>query len=101
MNQRELARLERDLGEYLDSMMEGMGRIERVSAMRSYVTGLLLEGERKSIEPMAARLVHTAGEVEAMRQRLQQAVSVATWSDAELMGRLARTIERELPEWRP
>ena len=53
MNRRELQRLDRDLTEYLDLMMAGMGRVERVAAMRSYVTGLLLDGERKSIEPMA------------------------------------------------
>jgi SRSO17 transposase len=97
MNRRELARLDRDLTEYLDSMMEGMGRVERVAAMRSYVTGLLLEGERKSIEPMAARLVDDEGDIQGMRQRLQQAVTIATWSDAEILGRLALKVEAELP----
>ena len=97
MNRRELARLDRDLSEYLDSMMESMGRVERVAAMRSYVTGLLLEGERKSIEPMAARLVDDETEIQAMRQRLQQAVTIATWSDTELLGRLAIKADAELP----
>lgn len=97
MNRRELARLDRDLTDYLDSMLEGMGRVERVAAMRSYVTGLLLEGERKSIEPMAARLVEDESEVQAMRQRLQQAVTIASWSDGEMFERLARTAEAELP----
>jgi hypothetical protein len=32
-----------------------MGRIERRQALVGYVTGLVLDGERKSIEPMAAR----------------------------------------------
>lgn len=32
-----------------------------------------------------------------MRQRLQQAVTIATWSDAELMGRLAIKADAELP----
>jgi SRSO17 transposase len=97
MNRRELAHLDRDLSEYLDSMMEGMGRVERVSAMRSYATGLLLDGERKSIEPMAARLVDAPDEIQAMRQRLQQAVTIATWSDATMFGRLAKKMELELP----
>src|SRR5262245_20240989 len=32
-----------------------------------------------------------------MRQRLQQVVSVATWSEQELFDRLARKVDRELP----
>lgn len=37
------------------------------------------------------------GEQEAMRQRLQQCVSVADWSDAEMRRRLALKLEEELP----
>jgi len=40
--------------------------------MAQYVNGLLSDGERRSIEPIAARLVDRAGDVQAMRQRLQQ-----------------------------
>jgi SRSO17 transposase len=97
MNRRELKRLDDELSEYLDSMMEGMGRVERVAAMRSYVMGLLLDGERKSIEPMAGRLVDRASEIQAMRQRLQQAVTIAQWADDEMFCRLAIKIEAELP----
>jgi len=97
MNCRELKRLDHELSEYLDSMLDGMGRVERVSAMRSYVTGLLLDGERKSIEPMAARMVDSPNEIQAMRQRMQQAVTVANWSDGEMLVRLARKAEAELP----
>ncbi len=61
------------------------------------MTGLLLEGERKSIEPMAARLVEDEARVDAMRQRLQQCVSASNWSDVELRRRLAMKLEAELP----
>ena len=44
--------------------------------MRQYVTGLLPDGERKSIEPIAARLVDRPTDVRAMRQGLQQRVVV-------------------------
>jgi SRSO17 transposase len=60
-------------------MFGGMGRSERRHAMALYTTGLLLDGERKSIEPMAARLAANAEMTEAMRQRLQQCVSVSNW----------------------
>lgn len=65
--------------------------------MASYVTGLLLDGERKSVQPIAARLVDDASEIEAMRQRLQQAVCFSPWSDAEMFSRVATKIDRELP----
>jgi SRSO17 transposase len=97
MNRRELKRLEDDLREFLDGMLDGMGRKERISAMESYLVGLLLDGERKSIEPMAARLIDDASEIQAMRQRLQECVSISTWSDEEMFRRVARKLERDLP----
>ena len=97
MNRRELRCLDFELSEYLDSMLAGMGRVERVAALRSYLTGLLLDGERKSIEPMAARMVDSEDEIQAMRQRLQQAVTVAGWSDREMLTRLAVKADAELP----
>ena len=97
MTPREIAKLDRELGEYLDHFVDGLGRPERREALRWYMTGLLLDGDRKSIAPMAGRLVDAVDEVEAMRQRLQQAVVVATWSDADVLARLARKLDKELP----
>jgi SRSO17 transposase len=97
MNRRELERLGRELREYLDTMTVEMGRPERRSAMRAYVTGLLLDGERKSVEPMASRLVDSVEEIEAMRQRLLGCVAESKWADEEVRRRLALKLERELP----
>jgi len=41
-----------------------------------------MDDERKSIAPMAGRLVDDEGEIQVMRQRPQERVSVTTWSDA-------------------
>ena len=97
MTPAQLRKLDRELSEFLDSMTEGMGRTERRRALGGYLTGLLLDGERKSIEPMAARLVEAPEQTDAMRQRLQQCVSGAAWDDCEMRRRLARQLERELP----
>jgi SRSO17 transposase len=97
MKPSELRALDQQLSRFSEKMFAGMGRQERREAMASYVTGLLLDGERKSIEPMAARLVGDATKTEAMRQRLQQCVSVSTWADDEVRRRLALEIERHLP----
>jgi len=75
-----------------------MGRPERRLAMGQYLTGLLLDGERKSIEPMAARLGDRPDVVEAMRQRLQQCMVVSPWDAGELFAPVARTLDRELPD---
>ncbi len=97
MTPRQMKRLEGELESFLESMFSGLGRVERRRAMSWYVKGLLLEGERKSIEPLAGRLVEDVGEQEAMRQRLQQCVSGSTWADEEVMRRLALKLEAELP----
>jgi SRSO17 transposase len=94
---REVAKLDRELGEYLNHFVDGLGRPERREALRLYMTGLLLDGDRKSIAPMAGRLVDAGDEIEAMRQRLQQAVVIATWSDDDVLARLARKLDAELP----
>jgi len=65
--------------------------------MGQYITGLLLDGERKSIEPIAARLVDRAADVQAMRQRLQPCVVVSPWDATALFARVARTLDGELP----
>lgn len=98
MTPAQLKRLDRELGEYIEWLTDGMGRPERRDALGLYLTGLLLDGERKSIEPLAARLVDAQSEVEGMRQRLQQCVSVSKWAEREVFRRLAVKIDRDLPE---
>lgn len=97
MRRQELAKLDRELTEYVEELLHGMGRLERRSALGHYIEGLLLDGARKSIEPMAARLVVDPAETQAMRQRLQGAVSEAAWSDDLLRKRVALKAEAELP----
>jgi SRSO17 transposase len=97
MGPRELEGLSRELTSFLDEMLQGMGRRERRDALRLYLTGLLLDGERKSVQPMAARLADSAQQAEALRQRLQQAVVMARWGEAEVYRRLACKLAAELP----
>jgi SRSO17 transposase len=97
MDARRVAKLDRELGNYLDHFVDGLGRPERREALRLYMTGLLLDGERKSVVPMAGRLVDAASEVEAMRQRLQQAVTISAWRDEQMLERLAAKLDAELP----
>jgi len=92
-----LKKLDRELTAFISEMTDGMGRPERRAAMGHYITGLLLDGERKSVQPMAARLVDDPAQADAMRQRLSDCVTSSPWSDAELQRRLALKFERQLP----
>ena len=49
-------RQERRFVAYLDSLAQATEHADRVEPFKSYCTGLLLPGQRKSVEPMAARL---------------------------------------------
>ena len=98
MTPAQLRALDRELSAYLQSMVAGMGRVERRHAMELYLTGLLLDGDRKSTQPMAIRLAKEPGDAEALRQRLQQCVSIAPWSEDDMYRRLALKLEKELPE---
>ena len=56
MTESEIAKCRTRLEQFLADLLEPLGRRERRHWGAVYVRGLLLDGERKSIEPMAARL---------------------------------------------
>jgi SRSO17 transposase len=59
---------------FISPLVAGLGRSERRRAATHYVAGLLMPGQRKSIEPMAARL-------NVDSQTLQQLLTSSPWSD--------------------
>lgn len=75
MRKQQLRKLDAALTHFVDELFAGLGRVERRASMRCYVEGLLLDGESKSMEPIARRLVAEEAEVEGMRQRLQECLS--------------------------
>jgi SRSO17 transposase len=98
MKKRDLRRLSTRLEKHLNDCFDGMGRSERREALGNYVRALLLDGERKSIEPMAERLAEDQSEVQAIRQRLQQAVTVAKWAEGDLYRRIAFKVDSHVPD---
>lgn len=83
MNAKRLRELDATLTSFLKDLVEPMGRSERRHWAQLYIQGLLLNGERKSIEPMAARL--PGADVQALRQFVGQ----SPWEVAEVQRRLA------------
>jgi SRSO17 transposase len=71
------------LAAYLDAIVGGLGHARRAASAQAYCTGLLLPGERKSIEPMAARL--DPAHVQAKHQSLHHVVAEADWDDVALL----------------
>ena len=71
------------LAAYLHSLAQAAGHEDRVAPLQSYCTGLLLPGERKSVEPMAARLCPE--KVRQTHQSLHHIVAHSPWSDADVL----------------
>jgi SRSO17 transposase len=81
-----LKALETRLERFLCDLTEPMGRRERCHWAQVYVQGLLLDGERKSIEPIASRI--SGADVQALRQFVGQ----SPWAVEEVQRRLARQV---------
>lgn len=93
MKPREIEQFRSKLEAFLADVVLSLGRIERRQHAEEYIRGLLMDGERKSIEPMASRLPD--GDVQA----LQQFVNQSPWSYKEVRASLARRVEQEfVPE---
>ena len=74
---------EKRFAAYMDGLAKAAGHEDRQTPLKNYCKGLLLPGERKSIEPMAARV--DPANVEPMRQSLHHLVAKAPWSDEALL----------------
>jgi SRSO17 transposase len=93
MKTQKIERFRLKLEAFLADVVLPMGRKERRDQAEGYLRGLLMDGERKSIEPMASRLPD--GNVQA----LQQFVNQSPWSSQKVRASLARKVEHEfVPE---
>src|SRR5881275_409117 len=78
-----MADWEERFGGYVERLGDVLGHADRRAPLRAYCTGLLLPGERKSVEPMAARV--DPARVGAAHQSLHHFVAKAAWDDATLL----------------
>lgn len=74
--------------------MEGLAQAaehaDRAVPLKNYCTGLLLPGERKSVEPIAARLAPE--NVRRMHQSLHHVVADAPWSDEAVLKQVTNSV---------
>jgi SRSO17 transposase len=74
---------EKRFAAYIEGLATAAGHEDRQAPLKNYCKGLLLPGERKSIEPMAARL--DGENIQSMRQSLHHLVAKAPWHDDVLL----------------
>ena len=82
--------LESRFERYADMMVQALGHADRATPARWYLRGLMLPGERKSVEPMAAR-VHPQ-DVRSAHQSMHHLVADSEWSDTGLLAAVAREV---------
>jgi SRSO17 transposase len=90
MDAKQLCECRTRLENFLKDLLESLGRASRRHWGNVYVRGLLLDGERKSIEPMANRMPD--GNVQAMQQLIGQ----SPWDFRPVRRRLAERMAQEL-----
>src|SRR5437763_17009252 len=78
-----MAGWEERFDDYVERLGDTLGHAARRAPLRAYTTGLLLPGERKRVDPMAARV--DPGRVGAAHQALHHFVAEAAWDDDALL----------------
>src|SRR5436853_6752323 len=97
--------VEMDLGSevrfmrYVDALGSVIGQARRSKGLRDYCTGLILPGERKSVEPMAAKTA--PARVAAQHQSLLHFVGVGPWSDEAVLGKVREIVLPEIERHGP
>jgi SRSO17 transposase len=90
MNERQLQACSHRLEAFMTELLTGIGRSERREHGALYIQGLLLDGERKSTEPLAVRV--PGGNVQA----LQQFVGQSPWAWEPVREQLAQRMQEAL-----
>src|SRR5450432_1553934 len=81
---------EKRFAAYMQGLANAAGHADRHTPVKNYCMGLLLPGERKSVEPMAARLA--PDNVRRMHQSLHHLVADAPWNDEGMLAEVRRSV---------
>jgi SRSO17 transposase len=75
---------------YVEGLASVLGHADRSGPLRDYCTGLMLPGERKSVEPMAAKTA--PARTAAQHQSLLHFVGIAPWSDEKVLAKVRELV---------
>jgi SRSO17 transposase len=87
-----LRRMRKRLVAFAEDVFASLPRTDQRARAETYLRGLLLDGKRKSIEPMATRLAAADADGDGVRdleQALQQFVNQSPWDRVPVRRRLA------------
>src|ERR1700719_1869771 len=93
MGRHETKDIESRFDGYVAGLVRVIGHADRADPLRDYCMGLVMPGERKSVEPMAA--LTAPGRTSAQHQSLLHFVGQGGWSDEAV---LAKVREMVLPQ---
>ena len=89
------------LEEYFKRIGDALGNASRRESFAMYALGLLGEGERKSIEPIAARACADPKKMDALHQRLLHFMVDSKWSDRDVRREAAQYVVTAMSEQLP
>ena len=75
---------------YVEGLASVIGHKDRAGPLRDYCTGLVMPGERKSVEPMAA--LTAPRRVAAQHQSLLHFVGAGPWSDEKVLAKIREMV---------
>ncbi len=84
---------------YVEGLVSVIGHADRAKPLRDYCVGLLMPGDRKSVEPMAA--VTAPQRTAAQHQSLLHFVGEGGWSDEKVLAKVRQMVLPAIERHRP
>src|SRR5580692_6821482 len=84
---------------YVEGLVSVIGHADRAGPLHDYVLGLVLPGERKSVEPMAA--ITAPERTAAQHQSLLHFVGAGGWSDEAVLGKVREMVLPQIEDYGP
>src|SRR6202521_4792314 len=83
-------RIESRFTHYVEGLVSVIGHADRAGPLRDYCRGLVMPGERKSVEPMAA--ITAPGRTAAQHQSLLHFVGQGAWCDDAVLTKVRQIV---------
>jgi SRSO17 transposase len=84
---------------YVEGLVSVIGHADRAVPLHDYCLGLVMPGERKSVEPMAA--ITAPGRAAAQHQSLLHFVGQGGWSDDDVLSKVREMVLPQIERYGP
>ena len=91
--------IESRFARYVEGLVSVIGHADRAGPLQDYFLGLVLPGERKSVEPMAA--ITAPERTAAQHQSLLHFVGLGDWSDDAVLGKVREMVLPKIERYGP